>query len=153
MRTSASKLYMRLALLVAIAGLVLPVVLSRRSSAQSAGGPTAVQEESDLDSPAAHSPMAFSEKNLFSIVKAGGVEIITNGGTEHGATVSSGGTFVAIGSAGFGGDTFRGGSVVEFGSGFKHALSVSANSSNVPVQFIVLSGGSSAAARSRAATW
>ena len=87
------------------------------------------------------------------VVKAGGVEIITGGGTEHGATVSSGGTFVAIGSAGFGGDTFRGGSVVEFGSGFKHALSVSANSSNVPVQFIVLSGGSSAAARSRAATW
>jgi autotransporter passenger strand-loop-strand repeat protein len=74
-------------------------------------------------------------------VKAGGVEIITNGGTEHGATVSSGGTFVAIGSAGFGGDTFRGGAVVEFGSGFKHALNVSANSSSVPVQFIVLSGG------------
>jgi biopolymer transport protein ExbB len=77
MRTSASKLYMRLALLVAIAGLVLPVVLSRPSSAQSAGGPTPVhEEETDFEASTAHSPMAFSEKNLFSIVKAGGVMMI-----------------------------------------------------------------------------
>ena len=48
---------------------------------------------------------------------------------------------MAIGSAGFGGDTFLGGAVVEFGSGFKLQLNVSANSSSVPVQFIVLSGG------------
>ena len=53
-------------------------------------------------------------------VKAGGVEIITGGGTEHGATVSSGGIFVALGSASVGGDTFLGGAVVELGSGFKH---------------------------------
>ena len=69
------------------------------------------------------------------------LKIVTDGGTEHGATVSSGGTFVAIGSASFGGDTFLGGAVVELGSGFKHPLNVSANSSSVPVQFIVLSGG------------
>jgi trimeric autotransporter adhesin len=77
------------------------------------------------------------------VVKAGGVEIITGGGTEHGATVSSGGTFVAIGTASFGGDTFRGGAVVEFGSGFKHALNVSANSSSVRGGAIVAQGSDS----------
>ncbi len=75
------------------------------------------------------------------VVKAGGVEIVTDGGTENGATVSSGGTFVALGSASVNGDTFLGGAVVEVGSGFAHPLIVSANSSGVPVQFIVLSGG------------
>src|SRR5262249_56823469 len=67
--------------------------------------------------------------------------VMTNGGREHGAIVSSGGTFVALGSASVGGDTFLGGPVVEIGSGFTIPLQVSANSSSVPVQFIVLSGG------------
>ena len=49
MRTSASKLYMRLAVLVAVAGLVLPVVLSRSSAAQSADDPTVVNETAEVE--------------------------------------------------------------------------------------------------------
>ncbi len=76
MRTSAPKLYLRLALLVAVAGLVLPVVLSRSSAAQSAGAP--VDDHASLAAEDSSSPerITFSEKNLFSIVKAGGVMMI-----------------------------------------------------------------------------
>ena len=73
-------------------------------------------------------------------VKGGGLEIVSDGGFEHGATVSSGGTFAAIGSAQVGGDTFLGGAVVEFGSGFAHPIS-GAPLSGVAVQFLILSGG------------
>lgn len=76
MRTSASKLYLRLALLVAVAGLVLPVVLARSSAAQSSAAQTEAAASVDAEGGAPPTPVAFSEKNLFSIVKAGGVMMI-----------------------------------------------------------------------------
>jgi biopolymer transport protein ExbB len=76
MRTSASKLYMRLALLVAVAGLVLPVVLSRSSAAQSADDHTLVNETAEVEHAPTEPPLSFSEHNLFSTLKAGGVMMI-----------------------------------------------------------------------------
>jgi biopolymer transport protein ExbB len=72
MRTTSSKLYLRLAVLVAVAGLVLPVVLSRQSIAQSAAGERLAAGAVPAEQPSA----SFSEKNLFSILKAGGVLMI-----------------------------------------------------------------------------
>jgi autotransporter passenger strand-loop-strand repeat protein len=85
-------------------------------------------------------------------VKGGGLEIVSDGGFEHGATVSSGGTFAAIGSAQVGGDTFLGGAVVEFGSGFAHPIA-GAPLSGVAVQFLSCPAARSAAARPSAPMW
>lgn len=76
MRSSSSKLYMRLAALVAVAGLVLPVVLSQRSAAQSASNAAAMHETESDDSAIETPAPAFSERNLFAILKAGGVMMI-----------------------------------------------------------------------------
>ena len=80
MRSPSSKLYFRLAALVAIAGFVLPVVLSRSSVAQSAGNNVRAAEESSAEAPKADKgTTSFSEKNLFSILKAGGILMIPIG--------------------------------------------------------------------------
>jgi len=78
MRVRSSKLYLRLAALMAVAGFVLPFVVSRPSVAQSAGGAATVPSAA----PTAHTEPAsagFSEKNLFSILKAGGIVMIPIG--------------------------------------------------------------------------
>jgi biopolymer transport protein ExbB len=77
MRASPPKLYLRLAALVAVAGFVLPIVLSRPSAAQSSTDGQNTTNESPATTAHADAPSAgFSEKNLFSIVKAGGVLMI-----------------------------------------------------------------------------
>jgi biopolymer transport protein ExbB len=78
MRVRSSNLYMRLAALVGVAGFVLPLVLSRPSVAQSAGGADSVASAAQADRPGSASA-GFSEKNLFSILKAGGVLMIPIG--------------------------------------------------------------------------
>lgn len=75
MRNSTTKLYLRLAVLVAFAGFVLPVVLSRSSLAQSADLPSAAAAEPPAADQAVK-PASFSEHNLFSIVRAGGILMI-----------------------------------------------------------------------------
>ena len=80
MRTRSSRLYLRLAALVAVAGFVVPLVLSRPSAAQSPGG--ASTTSSATPAPATQVEPAgasFAERNLFSILKAGGILMIPIG--------------------------------------------------------------------------
>jgi len=79
MRAGSSKLYLRLAILVAVASFVLPVVFSRSSVAQSPGDRSAADFAPAPKTPAEASPTSFSEHNLFSILKAGGVLMIPIG--------------------------------------------------------------------------
>lgn len=79
MRAKSKRLYLRLAALVAFASLVVPVVLSRPSVAQSSGsGQAADAATPTVDpTPAAAAPVA--KKSLFQIVKSGGVLMIPLG--------------------------------------------------------------------------
>ncbi len=73
MRSPSSKLYLRLALLVAFAGIVFPVVMSRSSEAQSsdraAASPPVVTHAEETTT-------AHPDKNLFAVLKAGGVLMV-----------------------------------------------------------------------------
>ncbi|MBI2827052.1 MAG: MotA/TolQ/ExbB proton channel family protein [Planctomycetia bacterium] len=79
MRSSSRKLYLRLAALVALAGIVVPVVLSRPSIAQSAAGEHAFAEPTEAAAPAAVAENHIPAKNLFSMLKAGGIVMIPIG--------------------------------------------------------------------------
>ena len=63
------------------------------------------------------------------------MEVVSDGGFDSGATISSGGVLEAIGTAVVSGDTFSKGAIIEFGSGFVRPIDAHAS------EFVVLSGG------------